>query len=429
MEGRGVARHAPGLTFTRREARKIDKFLIAARDPLFFMHVPKTAGVSMRLYLRNQYSSADILAEDWWSLLENRENIKRSKLALGHFPYNLRSILPDGTRMLTIVRDPVQRTLSALKHLMRDPSFHPDHVLTKGLTLAEVIRNKRLMSNQRNVLASYLCASKPPSAVFDYLQAAAAAGRGRVQPRELEAPPTLPLAMERLHTIDFIGTTDRLVDVASQMSEVMKFHPTTHFPLFNEDPTPTRSTDLNESDLAILQEYNDLDIPLFAYAKALIIQRRFERSMSDLIASGIYQIPEGSFEVDVGGVIPGSGWYGAEHDGKAVWRWTGPGREFSLELPLRSDSSFELTLSFMSLPPYRFAIASAEANGQSLPLRTEGTAGMLHTKMLIPQELLARHRGLCRLVFNTGGVSRPSAGADIRLLGVLVYKIAFERLP
>jgi hypothetical protein len=93
----------------------MEQFQIGSRQPLFFMHIPKTAGMSMRQYLGDQYYARDVCpAVRWHGLLGREDEVKRYRLVQGHFRYNLRELLAEGTRMLVLLRDPLRRTVSAL---------------------------------------------------------------------------------------------------------------------------------------------------------------------------------------------------------------------------------------------------------------------------------------------------------------------------
>jgi hypothetical protein len=114
---------------------------IAARGRLFFIHVPKTAGTSMRAYLRNQSPPAAVYpAIDWREAVHCDQPLTNFSLYSGHFRANFALKTPSDTRRLVVLRNPEARLLSALRHLRRDPSFHADHALARGKTLSEILR-------------------------------------------------------------------------------------------------------------------------------------------------------------------------------------------------------------------------------------------------------------------------------------------------
>jgi hypothetical protein len=66
------------------------------RPRLFFMHLPKTAGMALRLFLGNQYPLERIMpANDWRELLAvDVADLKKYDLFQGHFSCGLMDLLP-----------------------------------------------------------------------------------------------------------------------------------------------------------------------------------------------------------------------------------------------------------------------------------------------------------------------------------------------
>ena len=97
------------------------------RPRLFFMHLPKTAGMALRLFLGNQYPVDRIMpANDWRELLSVEiADLDRYSLFQGHFSCGLMDLLPPDIAPIVFLREPVARTLSHLKHMRRDPTFSP----------------------------------------------------------------------------------------------------------------------------------------------------------------------------------------------------------------------------------------------------------------------------------------------------------------
>jgi len=406
----------------------MDLFQIGARPPLFFMHIPKTAGMSMRLYLSEQYPVHEICpAARWQGLLGREPELRSFPLVQGHFRYNLRELVATDARMLVMLREPLRRTVSALRHLQRDPSFHQDHNLAKDLTLAEMIRHPDLMENQRNVQARYLCPSMAPADVSAYLRQELPQNPN-ADAGDLDDPPELQLVLDRLASIDFVGLTEDIGAVVSTMAQEMNYHPPLYFPFINEDPIridPLQG--LTEEDIEILREYNDLDLDIYDFAKRLIERRAFERSMRQLISSGVYTVPPGSFEIPTSGIMPGSGWYEPEQQDGMSWRWTGPGRYFTIEVPLRQDASYRLIMTFGGLRPLGPGDFAAEVNDEPVAFELLPEGRGYRCELVIPQALLAQSSGFCRIRFDTRETTQLPP-PDIRALGVSIRQIVFECL-
>jgi hypothetical protein len=403
-------------------------FEIKAREPLFFMHIPKTAGMSMRLYLREQYDVRDVCpALRWHGLLGREHELASFRLVLGHFRYNLRQLLAANARMLVMLRDPLRRTVSALQHLQRDPDFNLSHTLAKGLSLSQMIRHPVLMGSQSNVQARFLCASRSPGDVSAYLKQELQQNP-KADAGDREAPPRLQLAQDRLEQIEFVGLTENIGAIVSAMAQAMNFHPPLYFPFINENPNRADPLqDLSDEDLAILRAHNEIDLEIYNYAKRLIERRAFGRDMRQLVHGGVYATPPGSFEIPVGGIIPGSGWYTPEQNNGRSWRWTGPGRHFTLEVPLRGDTSYRLILRFGGAAPPDPDDIWVEVNDRPVAFEPPQEAQPYQRELIIPQALLAPDFGFCRIRFETPQPVRLSP-SDVRALGVCIGRIEFECL-
>jgi len=86
------------------------------RPRMFFLHIPKTAGMSLRLFFSNQYPVSEILpANDWVQLLQvPTEYFEEYRLYQGHFSIGMLDLLPSArVGHIGIYREP--RTLQAIE--------------------------------------------------------------------------------------------------------------------------------------------------------------------------------------------------------------------------------------------------------------------------------------------------------------------------
>lgn len=389
------------------------------------MHIPKTAGMSMRQYLDNQYQPDEICpAERWQDLLDLGRDVASYRLVHGHFRYNLRDLIAPDARMLVVLREPLRRTVSALRHLGRDPAFHQTHELAKHLTLSEMIRHPDIMALQRDVQARFLCASTPATGVTAFLEKARSQNL-EVDAGDQEDPPAFHLAADRLETIAFVGLTEDIGSLVETMAQEMNYHPPAHFPVINENPERVDPLlGLTEQELDIVREHNTIDLQLYEFAGKLLNWRKFERSMRQMVRAGVYHVPPGSFEIEMSGIIPGSGWYPAESVDRTSWRWTGPGRHFTLEVPLRQDASYRLDILFSDPRPSGPGNLLVEINDYPMAFELWPEGEFYRCVLVIEQALLAKSAGFCRIQIDTGETTRLSP-TDIRLLGISVRRIEF----
>jgi hypothetical protein len=105
---------------------------MAAQESVIFIHVPKAAGTTLNRLIEWEYPLLQIYSVDpyffrWstahlWRLPKRR--LKRFRVFKGHMMFGLHEILPQAASYITILRDPVDRVMSAF-YFMRSYKLHP----------------------------------------------------------------------------------------------------------------------------------------------------------------------------------------------------------------------------------------------------------------------------------------------------------------
>jgi hypothetical protein len=92
-------------------------------EQLFYLHIPKCAGLTFIGIMDSRYTRDEICpVHRFFADLKAQipvDELAKYKFIRGHFPYDLVHLLPRKPRMITFLRHPVTHLLSTLDHLQR----------------------------------------------------------------------------------------------------------------------------------------------------------------------------------------------------------------------------------------------------------------------------------------------------------------------
>jgi hypothetical protein len=134
----------------------------AADEAVIFLHVPKTAGTTLNRLIEWEYPLFEIYSIDpvffkWsashlWQLPVRR--LKRTRMFKGHMLFGLHKVLPQRATYITVLREPVDRVISAF-YFMRSYILHPLYwkLRRENWTLEDFVRHSRRENVQSKILA------------------------------------------------------------------------------------------------------------------------------------------------------------------------------------------------------------------------------------------------------------------------------------
>jgi hypothetical protein len=197
-------------------------------SPLYFMHIMKTGGTALTTALARLSAGAHAGASvteiflDQFVLRDPRQ-WREVGFVTGHLPWEARELLPPATRTLTVLRDPVERSLSHYWQLSINPDVRAE---SPGFTLEEYVESPRWNTLCRDYQARQLAHRVDlANAGKSYAPAVRFASLGPPFPPEHQYPlqslfDCSPLALtgdglERaalrsLSEIEFVGVTEQL---------------------------------------------------------------------------------------------------------------------------------------------------------------------------------------------------------------------------
>lgn len=251
--------------------------LIGAKRSVFFCHLPKTGGTSLRFAIESAFEPLEILPSQAMMKMCGGhyppteivvESLMRApdgfKLVRGHYHLSMRALIK---RPLTVVvlRDPVSRVVSNLKH----------NIQHNGITLSQV--TAALEKNET--------LGVPPNQMTRYL-----GGRMTgVTPVEMagshhdllygdmsDESERLRSAIEALTTIDLLGLTEDMGAVAAALAKLDIRLPN------SRSNVSEIELHLSDAQLQTIRSINHLDAELYSSAKRLLSRRSTQWRLSSI---------------------------------------------------------------------------------------------------------------------------------------------------
>jgi len=142
--------------------------LATAQKMLLSIHIPKTAGVSFRRILASLFEEDFLLK--YWEMTDAHGRVVTTvpanvRCIHGHFPPD--ALLPEfpGSKLITWVRDPVERVISSYYHRLRDPDWQ--HPITRELHEKKLsLTDFAALDLMRNEMARFFGTKRPKDFAF-----------------------------------------------------------------------------------------------------------------------------------------------------------------------------------------------------------------------------------------------------------------------
>ncbi len=206
--------------------------------------------------------------------------MERYRLFRGHLWYGLNGYVGQRLSYITMLRDPVQRTVSWYLHAMRDPNAYRHRRMNdEGWSLLDFVRDPQtnwdLVNAQTLFLAADLDYGKLSRDPVGYGQAAIKELAARRQDRAL-----LDLAKRRLESFAFFGITERMRDSMNLLAYALRFFPNFSVPRLNASSNRSGNDGLSAEEIDAVRELTQLDQELYTWACQL-----FEARMGEMMGS------------------------------------------------------------------------------------------------------------------------------------------------
>lgn len=305
---------------------------------LYFLHIPKTAGTSLRLMLELQVSAGEIYP------YRNQSKAKGAvtqELVSGHFSYEFCKRLDPNFEeafKVTTLRDPVERYLSLLRFKKR---VHPEFPDLESAMAARHSTNKRYRAGLIDNALCHNLAADP----------------------RLEGEALLESAKRTLQELDcvlfFENYTQDVVDLFRRLGVEV-----------NEQDIPrinvTVKEPVSEALLEEVRQANQLDMELYKYAKTHLQKKNTEYPLR---TQSFDALLKKSNSIDYSFDLPlnGRGWsYREKWPGTPIYRWIMSGPAY-ISFFLEEGVSYDLY--FTAQPLTDEVSPKVSVNGREIEVR------------------------------------------------------------
>jgi hypothetical protein len=238
---------------------------VAASNAVYFLHIEKTAGTSVHKFLLDRLSRSALCPARLINDLEglSAESLWPYRLFSGHFTGGFSDFLGVPLKTVTVLRDPVQRSVSQYAHIRRDP-LSEHHKLALGLSLREFC----LHPDTRPLIEDYQTRFLAGEAVdfpFRRVELASAPRSGD------ERDQLLTRARARLASCAAVGVTENLTDTLTVFCTALGLERSGATPY--ENPSYNRPKTIDRDTLSIIRDLTQCDAILHKEATRMLRER------------------------------------------------------------------------------------------------------------------------------------------------------------
>ncbi|MFG0259641.1 MAG: hypothetical protein ACF8LK_04735 [Phycisphaerales bacterium JB041] len=384
-------------------------------EQLYFLHIPKTAGTSLRTFLESRFDVGKVCPHLTMPAMlpTPPSELAGFRLFCGHHGLYLNRLLRRDPVTVTVLRDPLARTVSHYRHLQATQEDWL-HERVKNKTFEEFVCGEWGPVELLNFQTRYLAFDDIQEDYFGHSRLRVSDMPGLI--RKYSDPSLADKAKRRLDSLAVVGVQERFNEMLTLLSATFGWSPASTFHKYNTAKSRFDESAVTPAALARVQELTEIDREVYEHACGLF-EAQFaamtpERS-EELYRDAMRARPRlSSVQYGFDKAVQGENWLAIERPGGKFARWTGPGTTTTLDLPLATDKPLRLRC-FVGAQTHDVVESTRVfANDVELDLRWwqmhDPAKAQRTIEATIPPEVLQKNDAYCRLRFEVSRAVVPS---------------------
>ncbi len=231
---------------------------------VIFMHVPKTAGTSLRHIVQSQFQPNNVF--EFYNLktqppkvhkgIEKYHNLSQAqkkaiKFVSGHIGFGLHEFLSRPCSYITVLRDPVERVISYYNFLLRN-----QNIIVKNKTLPEFVQT---FGGVHNSMTCYLSGLT--------LQAQMQGLDIDLKSRQFDRETLETAKINFQNHFKVVGFVDRFDETCLLLKKILGWNIPAFYTRKNVAKNANIAREISPETLSLIHKFNELDIQLYSYAR------------------------------------------------------------------------------------------------------------------------------------------------------------------
>jgi hypothetical protein len=222
-----------------------------AEEKLFFIHIPKTAGTSVRRVLRPRYTDDEfvpVYSHEPSELQKIRNRLDDARVLYGHFSHGFHELLDTRGRYATMLREPIARVWSFYRHQLHNPRASYHAMVHSGMPLDDLLEGNNIheLNNHMTRIVS-----------------------GHVGLEFVDDDSLLTRAIENIERdFLFVGLVDRMAESMASLSRILGWRSIPDPPFVNVGSEAADSR-IDPLVRQAIERFNRLDLALYRWVANL----------------------------------------------------------------------------------------------------------------------------------------------------------------